>query len=54
MRDRLTLTILFEKDIQAADAYDALDKDNEEFRRMWLQEKLDEAKAQASARVSSV
>ncbi|GLB36664.1 hypothetical protein LshimejAT787_0309510 [Lyophyllum shimeji] len=47
--DRLILCNILEKDIKAADAYTALDDDDEEFRQMWIQEKVDEAKASKMA-----
>lgn len=50
MADRLILANLFEKNINAADAYDALDKDDEEFRQMWLKGKISEVRAQTVPR----
>jgi hypothetical protein len=54
--DRLVLTNLVEKDIKAADAYITLieEDDDEEFRQMWVQQKIDEVlELRAIARASA-
>lgn len=42
--DRLIFCTVLEKDINAVDAYSALDMDDTEFRQMWIQQKVDGAK----------
>jgi hypothetical protein len=42
--DRLVLCNFLEKDVQAMDVYSVLDRSDEEFCHMWIQEKVDLAK----------
>ena len=48
--DRLILCTVLEKDINAVDAYSALEIDDEDFQRMWIQQKVDTAKEEAERR----
>lgn len=43
MGDRLTFCLCLEKDIAAADAYLSLDPDDEEWRHLWINAKVQEA-----------
>lgn len=44
MPDRLIFCNILEKDVAVIDAYAGLDRDNEDFCRMWIQHKVDAGK----------
>ncbi len=44
MPERLIFCNILEKDVAVIDAYAGLDRDNEDFCRMWIQQKVDSAK----------
>jgi hypothetical protein len=44
MPDRLVFCNILEKDVAVIDAYAGLDRGNEEFCQMWIQQKVDNAK----------
>ncbi|KAF9524882.1 hypothetical protein CPB83DRAFT_909648 [Crepidotus variabilis] len=47
--DRLVLCNIFKQNIKAVDAYEALEPDNTEFCKIWIQDKIDERKKVNSA-----
>jgi hypothetical protein len=47
--DQLTFCIVLERDINAVDAYLVLDLEDQKFRQMWIQDKIDEYRSKRNS-----